>query len=62
MPGWHEQHKHKDMINTETKHDSPLELVEIKQEWFFVSSFVLLLAYAWTMILGPDYMKASWPG
>ena len=51
-PGSHGRRKHKDKINTKTNKISPLELAKIKhQEFFFVSSFVRFLAYAWTMIL-----------
>ena len=48
-PGSHEGHKHKQRKQSIT---SPLGLTKTKQqEFFFVSPFVLLLAYAWTMIL-----------
>ena len=47
--GSHEQLKHKDKINTEIK--SPLRLAKIKEDFLFVSSLVLCLAYAWTVIL-----------
>ena len=48
-PGSHERHKHKQRKQSMI---SPLGLGKTKQqELFFVSPFVLLLAYAWTMIL-----------
>ena len=48
-PGSHEPHKHK---QRKQRMNSPLRLAKTKQrEFFFVSPFVLLFAYAWTMIL-----------
>ena len=47
-PSSHERHKHKQRKQSIT---SPLGLAKTKQQFFFVSPFVLLLAYAWTMIL-----------
>ena len=48
-PGSHERHKHK---QRKQRMNSPLRLAKTKQqEFFFVSPFVLLFAYAWTMIL-----------
>ena len=48
-PGSHERHKHKQW---KQRMNSPLRLEKTKQrEFFFVSPFVLLFAYAWTMIL-----------
>ena len=46
-PGSYERHKHTDKINKKTKHDIS-GLAKIKQEFFFVSSFVRFLAYAYT--------------
>ena len=48
-PGSHERHKHK---QRKQRMNSPLRLAKTKQrEFFFVSPFFLLFAYAWTMIL-----------
>ena len=48
-PGSHERHKHKQRKQSMT---SPQGLAKTKQrEVFFVSPFVLLFAYVWTMIL-----------
>ena len=48
-PGSHERHKHK---QRKQRMNSPLRLEKTKQrDFFFVSPFVLLFAYAWTMIL-----------
>ena len=48
-PGSHERHKYK---QRKQRMNSPLRLAKTKQrEFFFVSPFVLLFAYAWTMIL-----------
>ena len=48
-PGSHERHKDK---QRKQRMNSPLRLAKTKQrEFFFVSAFVLLFAYAWTMIL-----------
>ena len=49
--GSHEWHKRKEKINTKTKHDLSSRTCEEQREFIFVSPFVLLLAYAWTMII-----------
>ena len=57
-PGSHERHKHK---QRKQRMNSPLRLAKTKQrEFFFVSPFVLLFAYAWTMILSLCLWLDSW--
>ena len=57
-PGSHERHKHKQRKQSMT---SPPGLAKTKQqEFFFVSPFDLLLAYAWTMMLMTILMSQTW--
>ena len=65
MPGWHEQHKHKDKINTKTKHDISSGTCEDKTTRIFLylvicSVFGLCLNFDLLLMITMILMSQAW--